>query len=87
MTQISKNYDDGTTELVDEQVVFDIIDLNKAKAFVSSELPVADINIFYHEDTDTRAVATLQDWRDYRKALRDYVQADAIVGSQPVRPT
>jgi len=87
MATINKTYEDGTVEVVDEQVAIDIMNLGEAQSFVIREIKVADINIFYHEDADTRAVATLQEWRDYRKALRNYVQAGAIVGSQPVRPT
>lgn len=57
----------------------------QAKAYVRNERAEADRQIRYHEDSDTRSTATERKWRDYRKALRDYVRADKIVGIKPIR--
>ncbi len=61
--------------------------LQQAQKFVREELVFADIQILYHQDSDSRKIATLTAWRTYRKELRNYVQAGAIVDPKPVRPS
>lgn len=54
--------------------------------WVKHELKGADIQILYHQDSDTRKVATLTEWRQYRKDLRNYVKNGQIVGDRPTKP-
>ncbi len=60
--------------------------LSDALVFVKIELPLSDINIYYHEDDDSRKVSLEATWRTYRKDLRNYVQG-STVGTKPTRPT
>ena len=69
------------------QEAVDALDLKAALTLIAVELPKADINIYYHEDTDTRKIGLEADWRTYRKELRAYVTDGVIVGSEPVAPT
>jgi hypothetical protein len=55
------------------------------KRFVSAELSWSDIQIAYHEDGDDRAISTIENIRQYRKDLRNYIKNN-VVGIKPVRP-
>lgn len=61
-------------------------ELMRAKSFVTSELLSADIQISYHEDADPRKVAAVEDWREYRRQLRDYVKNGIVASIKPERP-
>ena len=60
--------------------------LDTEKAWVKSELELADIEVRKFNDGHTRTAGTLPAWRTYRNALRDYIQSDVIIGSRPVSP-
>ena len=62
-------------------------EIQQAKTFVIEELVWSDIQVNYHDDGDVRAIGTIQDIRDYRVALRNYVQAGAIATAKPSRPS
>ena len=84
--KLKKRYLDGSVVEIDESVLFEMIDSSKAKSFVKYELMIADINVIYHEDEDTRATSDLASWRQYRRDLRNYVQAGAVATVKPTRP-
>ena len=60
--------------------------LEVEKAWVKSELELADVEVRKFNDGHTRTAGTLPAWRTYRNALRDYIQSDVIIGSRPVSP-
>ena len=69
------------------QAEHDAYDVAEEREWISAELLYADIQIAYLDDGDTRQSPPPSDWREYRKALRNRVQAGVIVGpSRPVRP-
>lgn len=64
----------------------------EAQAWAIEQLALADIAIHYHQDGDSRATATEDEWRAYRVALRDYVSSDengdlTVNGGAPNTPT
>jgi len=60
--------------------------LEQARGYVKSELAAADVQVRYHEDEDNRAIGTEIQWREYRKALRDYVKAGKVEVKKPKTP-
>lgn len=64
--------------------------VNTEQDWVINQLYIADIEISKHLDGDVRAAATVEDWRKYRKDLRDYVKrVDNVltaIGNRPANP-
>lgn len=56
------------------------------KVWVTTELGIADINIRYHEDLDSRASGTIEQWRSYRCDLRDYIKGNVAGHKRPNSP-
>lgn len=56
------------------------------KNWVSTELARSDVELAYVQDSDTRAVGTVGEWREYRRKLRNYVISDVVIGVRPVSP-
>jgi hypothetical protein len=59
---------------------------DKEHSWVVAEMKNATIEIQNHEDLGERAKGTLQAWREYRNALRNYTQAGKVVGARPIKP-
>lgn len=59
-------------------------------SWASSELSKSDVMIQYVLDNDDRAVSTEENWREYRRLLRDYASVSdgiySINGERPVSP-
>lgn len=56
-------------------------------AWVASEMMYADKQVNLHFDEDERAILTIEDWKEYRRTLRDYVKDGVItLEERPVRP-
>jgi len=62
-------------------------DLAAEQAWIEAEMVAADKEVKKFDDGHTRPKgANVQEWRTYRNALRDYIQAGVIVGERPVSP-
>ena len=62
-------------------------DLATEQAWIEAEMVAADKEVKKFDDGHTRPKgANVQEWRTYRNALRDYIQAGVIVGERPVSP-
>ncbi|MFB1096885.1 hypothetical protein ACEWH9_22350, partial [Vibrio diabolicus] len=60
----------------------------KENLWVEQEMLFADRQIVLHEDADARASATIEQWRVYRRDLRNYVKDNVVsMVERPQRPT
>jgi len=55
-------------------------------AWVTSEMAAVADQLLMHEDGDDMAVATPEAWKDYRKALRRWVEGAEFFPDQEHRP-
>ncbi len=75
-------------EFVFSQEAVDQIEVDNANIYINKEMIQADRQILnYHFDGDERAISTLDEWKQYRKDLRDYVKSGVIETAKPIRPT
>jgi hypothetical protein len=85
--------DDSAIEAVQRQESYQTTQsAATAQAWVMEQLGIADVQVNYHGDSDTRATSTEALWRAYRVELRDYVTADddgtlTINGDAPSAPS
>lgn len=57
------------------------------KAWRDSELGQADMELNKVQDADPKAVGTVAQWREYRRALRNYPESEGFSsGIRPVSP-
>ena len=67
------------------------LETNEEHLWAMQQLSGADLQVSFHLDGDTRAVATQAAWRSYRKQLRDYTSTDSegtilVNGERPTKP-
>lgn len=76
----------NTNTLTFDQTKIDIINAEIEQQWVKEELNIADIELSKVQDSDSRAIGTVGDWRAYRKALRNHVIGGVVQGTRPTRP-
>lgn len=82
--KIIKANESGFPELVDKPIDY----IGKERAWRDRELSRADIELYKVQDSDPKAVGSVAQWREYRKALRAYPETQDFPSKdkRPVAP-